>query len=913
MSDGKDDDIQKRVLAQLKELSKCDTQSLGDDEIPDFGQLFDELDAAEDVTVGMEFGHWQVVKPISRGGMSCVYLVERSDGQVQQQAALKVIPHGLLSDQVINRFLRERQILTDLNHINIAQMYDAGVTDKGIPWFVMEYIEGEDIITYAGRHNLNIEQRVVLFKQVCEALIYAHSKGVVHRDIKPNNLIVGQDKVVKLLDFGIAANAEDESLTMTGSVVGTPGYLSPEQAKGLTHEIDRRTDIFSMGVLLYKLLTGDLPFQADSISEISRLIIHEEPTLMGRQIPVELHAITFKCLEKKVEDRYSSVKNLRQDLDAYLNGDVVSARKVTAWVRFIKKVKKHPIVSNILLVAVLVGVMGIAYGIYQSVEAFKRVQLTKEYMQVVQDMKGRIERTHLLPLHNVQNEYDQISVEIEQLRTDIEQNDVDYSGFSEFALGLAYENMRNYKQALSYFKQAESKGWRSQELYSGLGVALKVDWAQRKLDAKSIENESERQVFLKKARQESYLPALTYLEKAQKNSNHANFLAAQLAYVQESYDEAIEYALAEFKQNPWHYEALRLASEVYLFKFKTEGQRQGYDVAMKYLDLSNEALEKSINIGRSDPYNYTSRCTNASIDIQVKRMFKLNDQVQNAFEKGVEYCEAALELKPDAHSPWASLNILYTNWAAHLESQNQSALSTYQQALEMANKGLAIYPNDHSLMGYKIKPLLKLAEHAIKTNENPLAYYEQALDSVQHALNINPDDSYLWSQLADLHLKQGDYYLEIKTDQPQALESYKQAKEAFSKSYDISQSLEALSNWAEVEYKVAYIYLSQELFTQAVRSLETVIDKKKQALPLRAIYIDSLIDTIKIQAELINLKAQHNQNTDELLQDTQELIQSACQIEGITETQKNLLQQFEQEYLENSDLNADNHIPCKTN
>jgi tetratricopeptide (TPR) repeat protein/tRNA A-37 threonylcarbamoyl transferase component Bud32 len=913
MSDDKDDDIQKRVLAQLKELSKLDTQSLGDDEIPQFGQLFEELDAAEDVTVGMDFGHWRVVKPISRGGMSCVYLVERSDGQVQQQAALKVIPHGLLSDQVINRFLRERQILTDLNHVNIAQLYDAGVTDKGIPWFVMEYIEGEDIITYASRHNLNLEQRVVLFKQVCEALIYAHSKGVVHRDIKPNNLIVGQDKVVKLLDFGIAANAEDESLTMTGSVVGTPGYLSPEQAKGLTHEIDRRSDIFSMGVLLYKLLKGDLPFQADNISEISRLIIHEEPTLMGHQIPVELHAITFKCLEKKVEDRYSSAKKLLQDLDAYLNGDVVSARKVTAWVRFTKKVKKHPIVSNILMVAVLVGFLGIAYGIYQSVEAFKRVQLTKEYMQVVQDMKGRIERAHLLPLHNVQDVYDQISVEIEQLRTAIEQNDVDDSGFSEFALGMAYENMRNYKKALDYYQQAEAKGWQSPELYSGLGMALTVDWNQRKLKAKAIKAQSERDTFIAKARQESYLPSLKYLEKAQKESNTANFLAAHLAYTQEKYDEAIEYALAEFEQNPWHYDALRLASEIYLFKFKIIGQEQGYDVSMKYLDLSNEALEQSINIGRSDPYNYTSRCTNASIDIQVKRMFKLDDQVKSAFDKGVEYCEAALALKPDAHSPWASLNILYTNRAAHLESQNQSAIDTYQQALEMANKGLAIYPDDNNLMGYKIKPLIKLAEQAIINNNSPIEYYNQALTTVQKALAINPDNGYVWSQLAELQLKQGDYYLEVKGNQKLALTNYQKSKQAYMKNHELSESLEALSNWAEVEYKVAQIYRDQGLLVEAVKAFESVIDKKKQALPLRKIYVDSLIATSKIQDELIALKIQQNQNTDDLVRDYLKFIQSVCQIDGITAIQKQSLLQFAQEYLENSDFNADNHMPCKVN
>jgi len=907
-----DDDIQNKVRQQLKKLESVDTASLGDSELPQFGALFEELDAVEEIAVGMEFGHWRVVEPISRGGMSLVFLVERSDGQIQQQAALKVIPHGLLSEQAINRFLRERQILTDLNHANIAQLYDAGVTDKGIPWFVMEYVKGVDMITYANHNNLNIEQRVVLFKQVCEALIYAHSKGVVHRDIKPNNLIVGDDKLVKLLDFGIAANAEDESLTMTGSVVGTPGYLSPEQAKGLTHEIDRRSDIFSMGVLLYQLLKGELPFKANSISEMSHLIIHEEPKLMGSGISVELQAVVFKCLEKQVDDRYASAKKLLNDIDAYLKGDVVSARKVTPWVRFTKKVKKHPIVSNILMVAILVGFLGLAYGIYQSVEAFHRVQTTKQYMQVVQDMKGRIERAHLMPRHNIQKLYDQIATEIEQLRLKIEDSHVDDSGFSEFALGLAYENMRNYKKALDYYQQAEAKGWQSPELYSGLGMALTVDWNQRKLTAKGIQNQTEKEVYLSKARQESYLPSLTYLEKAQKESNKANFLAAHLAYTQEKYDQAIKYALAEFEQNPWHYDALRLASEVYLFKFKAVGQAQGYDVSMKYLELSNEALEQSINIGRSDPYNYTSRCTNASIDIQVKRMFKLNDQIQSAFDKGVDYCEGALQLKPDAHSPWASLNLLYTNQAAYLESQNQSALETYQQAIKMADKGLAKYPDDHALLAYKVKPLLKLADYAVADNQSPLPYYERALSAANHAINVNTDDSFLWSQLADLYVKKGTFYQSSQNDST-VLENFQKAIDAYNHSYEISSSLETLSNWAEVEYKMAAIYYQQGDKTKAQSTLQSVVTKKQTALPLRKTYIEPLITSLDIQQELLALQAEQQQNIEQALKDHLDYIDLICHIEDINDSQKQQLIKLRQEVLENNGLKADNSKACRMN
>jgi eukaryotic-like serine/threonine-protein kinase len=219
-----------------------------------------------------DFGRYDILRALGEGGMGTVYLAEQLE-PIRRRVALKVVKLGMDTAQVLARFNNERQALARMEHPNIAQIFDAGATTKGRPYFVMEYIEGSPITEYCDGKRTITKERLALFLGVCRAVQHAHQKGVIHRDLKPSNVLVTEQDgtpVPKIIDFGIAKATdkwavENTLLTQFGQIIGTPEYVSPEQADTMTGEIDERSDVYSLGVLLYELLIGAVPFDTTTL------------------------------------------------------------------------------------------------------------------------------------------------------------------------------------------------------------------------------------------------------------------------------------------------------------------------------------------------------------------------------------------------------------------------------------------------------------------------------------------------------------------------------------------------------------------------------------------------------------------------------------------------------------------------
>ena len=321
--------------------------------------------------INQRFGAYSIEREIGHGGMGAVFLARRNDGEFDQMVALKIVRQSIAESHIIERFKTERQILASLNHPNIARLLDGGVSDTGEPFLAMEYIEGEPITHFATRQKLSVDDKLRLFLKVCAAVAYAHRNLVVHRDIKPGNILVSTDGEPKLLDFGLA-KFTDESLlsdatqTQTAFRALTPAYASPEQLKGKA--ITTSSDVYSLGIVLFELLTGDRPFhfEGKTLDEIIRTITASDPALPSRTTPTasrlkgDLDNIILTALRNEPERRYRSVELFADDVERHLKGLPVSARANTFKYRTGKFINRHKVgvfAASLILLSLMGGIV----------------------------------------------------------------------------------------------------------------------------------------------------------------------------------------------------------------------------------------------------------------------------------------------------------------------------------------------------------------------------------------------------------------------------------------------------------------------------------------------------------------------------------------------------------------------------
>ncbi|UCD49924.1 MAG: serine/threonine protein kinase [Phycisphaerales bacterium] len=353
-------------------------------------------DAALVEGLGTMIGRYTLIKLIGEGGMGLVYLAEQQE-PVKRRVALKIIKPGMDSKQVIARFEAERQALALLHHFSIARVFDGGTTEDGLPYFVMDYVKGLPITDYCDRHKLNVEQRLILFRQVCEAVHHAHQKGIIHRDLKPSNILVtvdGDRAIPVIIDFGVAKALSqpltDRTLvTEQGQFIGTLEYMSPEQADPANQDIDVRSDVYALGVVLYELLTGVLPFESQELRAggfegVRRMIAEQEPrtpsvrltnlgpaaakiarargtnvAALARRLGRELEWIPLKAMRKERARRYRSAAEFADDIQNYLNGSPLSAGPESTVYHMRKFVRKH----HLSVAVVLALISGLAIGL----------------------------------------------------------------------------------------------------------------------------------------------------------------------------------------------------------------------------------------------------------------------------------------------------------------------------------------------------------------------------------------------------------------------------------------------------------------------------------------------------------------------------------------------------------------------
>jgi tetratricopeptide (TPR) repeat protein len=395
------------LRAEVEALLRAHERSGDLLDVPDHAVPTCDLPA--DQRPGTVIDRYKLLEHIGEGGMGTVWMAEQSD-PIQRRVALKVVKEGMDTKHVLARFEAERQALALMEHPNIARVFDAGRTPSGRPYFVMELVKGRPITKYCDEKRLGVRQRLELFADVCRAAQHAHQKGVIHRDLKPSNVLVAPydgRPVAKVIDFGVAKATgrrltEQTLFTGFGAVVGTPEYMSPEQAEVNNQDIDTRSDIYALGVLLYELLTGSTPLTRKRAREVALLevlrVIREEepprpstrlaeskdtlpsisaqrqtePAKLTKLVKGELDWIVMKALEKDRNRRYETANAFALDVQRYLADEAVQACPPSGWYRLRKFVRRHRgavLAASLVLVALLAGMVGTTWGLLRAEHA----------------------------------------------------------------------------------------------------------------------------------------------------------------------------------------------------------------------------------------------------------------------------------------------------------------------------------------------------------------------------------------------------------------------------------------------------------------------------------------------------------------------------------------------------------------
>lgn len=440
---------------------------------------------------GLRVDRYRLLRQLGAGGCGVVYLAEQEE-PVRRRVAFKVIKLGMDTKSVIARFDAERQALAMMDHPNIAKVLDGGATESGRPYFVLELVQGVKITTYCDEEKLTAPQRLEIFIHVCLAIQHAHQKGVIHRDIKPSNILIAKHDdapVPKVIDFGIAKAIEgrllgDDNFTMAGQVVGTPAYMSPEQAEMSDLDVDTRSDIYSLGVVLYELLTGRTPFDQTTLvqsglEEMRRTLREDEPqrpstmlTELGKtdltaaaqrrqleplklikSLKGDLDWIVMKALEKDRRRRYETANALAMDIRRYLSNEPVIARPPSQFYRFRKLVQRNKLIyaCGLIVVLTLLAGLGVSTSFFfkerQARMEAEHARAREMELQIRAAARGKITEAGVLLSHGAMQEADALvsAIPVELLSPSHESSDV----FRKLGLWNLYQ--RNWKQAANRY------------------------------------------------------------------------------------------------------------------------------------------------------------------------------------------------------------------------------------------------------------------------------------------------------------------------------------------------------------------------------------------------------------------------------------------------------------------------------
>jgi eukaryotic-like serine/threonine-protein kinase len=769
-----------------------------------------------------KWDRYELADKLGEGGMGIVY--KARDRRLGRVVAIKFIRGG--NPMLTMRLIREARAQARIDHPGVCGVYEVGEV-AGRAYIALQFVAGEPLGRAAA--GMSLDEKIAVMRDVAVAIHEAHRLGIVHRDLKPANVMVerGEDGrwLAVVMDFGLAREATLEvGLTESGTLLGTPAYMSPEQARGDLRAIDRRSDVYSLGATLYELLTERLPFSSESLAVALDLVINHDPIPPRKLVPtlpVDLETITLKCLHKDPAERYASARAFADDLVRYLDGDPILGRRPTLSQRLRTSMRRHRalyVLGASSAVAVLTaGGLGLrSYVVSRSERAhsIERTQLAQELGREAKDIELLLHTTYQLPLHDTRPE--RLLIRTRMMAIAATPHELGPLGDAVIhdALGRGHLALHEWAAAISELERAAQAGLDTPELHAARGRALGELYHRAIEEARRSGDKTWLAAREKELEQQYLLPALAELERARGAADSGALLDVLIALYRRDYSTAKTRALEIARTTPWVYESKKLAADAVYAAAVVDVDRGNYDAARPQLEQASALYAQEAEIARSDATVYEAaaqaRLERAEIDLRQNHPTKqalddagvmIDRSIAAAPDDATAYttkayilllrsrakvdaaatqrtvldqsgaaAEQAVKLDPTNAGAWDALGNVHITSGIYDDYYGGKGEPWWRRSLDEFAHALAIRPNDpwtnndlgtaHRWIGVTLA----------KSGGDPMPEFRAALDGYERATTIDPGYVFAWANRANLAATLANYLLDHDGDPTSATE-----------------------------------------------------------------------------------------------------------------------------------------------
>lgn len=702
---------------------------------------------AADLTPRARLGRFEIVSLLGEGAMGKVY--KAFDPALNRHVALKLLRGD--DPALVERFFHEAKAQGSLDHPHICRVFEVGtvpeVDGRERPYIIMQLIQGKTLREASG--EMSLEQKVLAIRDAAQGLHEAHRAGIIHRDIKPGNLLVERDGQggwrTTVLDFGLAKGLSEAALTQTGIVLGTPYYMSPEQARGESQIMDRRSDVYSLGASLFELLAGEPPFKGRTGADVLLQVLHSEPPRLQSRVPrlpVDLATIVDRCLEKDPSRRYDSARSLAEDLSRFLNGEPILARR-QAWPgRATRWVRRNRLAAAGLGAALILLLLFIGFAIRAQLTTFQVARVSGRLGRAVQEMEAIMQYAYLLPPHDIARERQIVRARFQSIEADLDQLRHGPPGLAPYFRGRGHLVLREYEVARKHLEEAWLLDYREPEVAEALGLCLGEIYRQKQQSLQQAGEPSDKvEAYLE---QEFRHPARERLAQAQAQ-RPAPYLEAWLAFLDRDHARALIRSAAALEQEPWRFEAKRLEAEVRFARLVLEGRRRTPGELEGLAREAEAAFQEAARMARSDPAPLEGLLLIKLLAIE--RQLEAGTPTPPGFEAAFAQCAAILALNPYSSTAYLARGYLKSRQASRRGIPGPERLAGLQEALEDSREAARLDPGNPrawlvcSLAAMEIGGIIREA------GRDPRPALEEALGFVDQASRTDDMAGY-WSGIA---------------------------------------------------------------------------------------------------------------------------------------------------------------------